>query len=116
MKSNITCAGVQWCVCLLPCLSLLGLASGVPLGEGLGSMGQHGRVAKLTGDRGQHIIKWTRLRSVTVQYSTVQYSTVQYSTVQHIIKWTRLRSVAAQTSILPDSQRNQISNQINLNL
>ena len=63
MKSNITCAGVQWCVCLLPCLGLLGLASGVPLGEGLG---QHGRVAKLTGDRGQHIIKWTRLRSVTL--------------------------------------------------
>ena len=80
MKSNITCAGVQWCVCLLPLLSLLALASGVPLGEGLG---QHGRLAKLTGDRGQHIIKWTRLRSVTVQYSTVQY----------IIKWTRLRSV-----------------------
>ena len=79
MKSNITCAGVQWCVCLLPCLGLLGLASGVPLGEGLG---QHGRVAKLTGDRGQHIIKWTRLRSVTVQYSTVQYSTVHHQVDQ----------------------------------
>ena len=80
MMTNIAhtpCAGVQWCVCLLPLLSLLGLASGVPLGEGLG---QHGRLAKLTGDRGQHIIKWTRLRSVTLHY--LQYSIVQYSTVQ----------------------------------
>ena len=78
--AHIPCAGVQWCVCLLPLLSLLGLASGVPLGEGLG---QHGRLAKLTGDRGQHIIKWTRLRSVTLHYSIVQYSAVQYSTVQY---------------------------------